>query len=142
MRRLAIFEIALPGLGFLEAAMQPQPNGQFLWHPGFHSIPDLPEALISGREDIYAQYMFRGAAYDQDAINPERVAHYVSELRAVGGLRAGMEYYQQWFTTAEQCKRHAETKLAMPVLALGGEAAPAAADDVFRHGGRGTSAVA
>jgi len=40
---LGIVEMALPGVGVMEQAMAPQPDGNFLWHMGFQSVPDLPE---------------------------------------------------------------------------------------------------
>ena len=36
-------------------------------------------------------------------------------------MRAGFEYYRAFPTTLEQNKDHANVKLQMPVLALGGE---------------------
>ncbi len=36
-------------------------------------------------------------------------------------MRAGLEHYRSFFENAEQNRKHAETRLKMPVLALGGE---------------------
>jgi len=47
VRALGIVEMALPGVGVMEQAMAPQPDGNFLWHMGFQSVPDLPELLIA-----------------------------------------------------------------------------------------------
>src|SRR5205823_6101509 len=122
VRRLAIFEMVLPGFGMMEGAMIPQPQGQFLWHMGFQSVPDVPEALIAGREDVYLGHIFASYAYDPSAVAPERMRRYVDAMRAVGALRAGLGYYTAYFETAAQNERHAEAMLAMPVLAMAGEA--------------------
>jgi pimeloyl-ACP methyl ester carboxylesterase len=122
VRAVAFFEMVLPGFGIMEGAMAPQPHGQFLWHMGFQSVPDLPFALIEGREDIYLGHIFQLYAYDPAAVRPERMQEYVDAMRQVGALRAGLEYYQAYFTTAAQNERHAGEKLAMPVLAMAGEA--------------------
>ncbi len=122
VRRLAIFEMVLPGFGIMEGAMAPQPQGQFLWHMGFQSVPDVPHALIAGREDVYLGHIFRSYAYDPAAVRPQRMQQYVDAMRQVGALRAGLEYYQAYFTSAAQNTHHAETKLTMPVLAMAGEA--------------------
>jgi pimeloyl-ACP methyl ester carboxylesterase len=122
VRRLAIFEMVLPGFGIMEGAMTPRENGQFLWHMGFQSVPDVPQAVIAGREDIYLGHIFEHYAYDPAAVQPVRMRRYVDAMRAVGALRAGLGYYQAYFTTASQNERHSKTKLAMPVLALAGEA--------------------
>jgi pimeloyl-ACP methyl ester carboxylesterase len=122
VRRLAIFEMVLPGFGMMEGAMVPQPNGQFLWHMGFQSVPGVPEALIAGREDIYLGHIFSTYAYDPSAVAPERMHRYVDAMKAVGALRAGLGYYQAYFESAAQNERHAESKLEMPILAMAGEA--------------------
>jgi pimeloyl-ACP methyl ester carboxylesterase len=122
VRRLAIFEMVLPGLGIMEQAMAPAPGGEFLWHMGFQSVPDVPHHLIAGREDVYLGHIFERYAYDPEAVRPERMRPYVDAMRAVGALRAGLGYYQAYFASAEQNACHAQRKLAMPVLAMAGEA--------------------
>ena len=122
VRHLGFFEMVLPGLGMLEQAMVPQPHGQFLWHLGFQSVPDIPAALISGREALYLGAFFERFAYDAHAVRPEVIRPYVEAMQAVGGLRSGMEYYVEYFKSAEQVKAHSASKLNMPVLAMAGEA--------------------
>jgi pimeloyl-ACP methyl ester carboxylesterase len=122
VRRLAIFEMVLPGFGMMEGAMVPQPGGDFLWHMGFQGVPDVPFALIQGREDEYLRWFFQQYAYDPSAVGPEAVAEYVRAQTHIGALRAGLGYYQAFFESAEQNTRHAETKLEIPVIAWGGEA--------------------
>ena len=122
VRRLAIFEMVLPGFGIMEQAMVPRPGGDFLWHMGFQSVPDVPFALIEGREDIYLGHIFEHYAYDRHAVRPERMRGYVEAMRQIGALRAGLGYYLDYFASAAQNERHAQVKLEMPVLAMGGEA--------------------
>jgi len=114
--------MVLPGFGIMEGAMIPAANGNFLWHMGFQSVPDVPFALIEGREDIYLNHIFQTYAYNREAVRPDRMTRYVDAMRGVGALRAGLGYYTSFFETAEQNQRHAETKLEMPVLAYAGEA--------------------
>jgi pimeloyl-ACP methyl ester carboxylesterase len=122
VRRLAIFEMVLPGFGIMENAMVPRSEGDFLWHMGFQSVPDVPFMLMAGREDLYLGHIFARYAYDPDAVRPERMRRYVDAMREAGALRAGLEIYQEYFATAAQNEQHGQTKLAMPVLAMGGEA--------------------
>jgi pimeloyl-ACP methyl ester carboxylesterase len=117
---LAFFEMVLPGLGIMEGAMSPQPQGQFLWHMGFQSVPDIPFTLISGHEREYLQWFFQYYAYDPTAITPADLDHYTAAMQQVGALRAGLELYQAFFTMGEQIKAHATDKLTIPVLAYGG----------------------
>ncbi|MFT4229857.1 MAG: alpha/beta fold hydrolase [Microbacterium sp.] len=120
--KLAIFEMVLPGFGLMEGAMTPQPGGNFLWHMAWQSVPDIPFALINGREDVYLRWFFEYYAYNPSAISPEEADLYIRAMTHVGALRAGLGYYESFFTSAAQNQEHQKTKLTIPVMAWGGEA--------------------
>lgn len=122
VRALGIVEMALPGVGVMEQAMAPAPGGNFLWHMGFQSVPDLPELLIAGKEKPYLRWFFEHFAYDPGAITAADLDVYVDAISQVGALRAGLAVYQDFFTTADQVAALAKTPLEIPVRAYGGEA--------------------
>ena len=122
VRALGIVEMALPGVGVMEQAMAPQPQGNFLWHMGFQSVPDLPELLIAGKEKPYLRWFFEHFAYDPAAITAADLDVYTDAITQVGALRAGLAVYQDFFTTADQVAALAKTPLEIPVRAYGGEA--------------------
>jgi pimeloyl-ACP methyl ester carboxylesterase len=119
---LGVVEMVLPGVGVMEQAMAPAPRGNFLWHMGFQSVPDLPELLIQGKERPYLQWFYEHFAYDPSAIGAADVEVYVDAITQVGALRAGLAVYQDYFTTAEQVGAYAKKPLAIPVRAFGGVA--------------------
>jgi pimeloyl-ACP methyl ester carboxylesterase len=119
---LGIVEMALPGVGVMEQAIAPAPQGNFLWHMGFQSVPDLPELLIAGKERPYLRWFFEHFAYDPSAITAADLDEYVSAITQVGALRAGLAVYQDFFTSADQVSELAKTPLEIPVRAYGGEA--------------------
>jgi pimeloyl-ACP methyl ester carboxylesterase len=120
--KLAIFEMVIPGVGIMEQAMVPQPGGQFLWHMGWQSVPDIPEMLLAGHLREYMQMFFTHYAGVPDAVSKESLDHYVELYSEAGALRAFMLYYQNFWIHAAQVKEHMRTKLPMPVLAYGGDA--------------------
>jgi pimeloyl-ACP methyl ester carboxylesterase len=122
VRALGIVEMALPGVGVMEQAMAPQPQGNFLWHMGFQSVPDLPELLIAGKEKPFLRWFFEHFAYDPGAITAADLEVYVDAITQVGALRAGLAVYQDFFTSADQVAALAKTPLEIPVRAYGGEA--------------------
>ena len=111
---LAVLEAGLPGVN--------EDHKKKLWHTRFHEIPDLPERLVAGREELYLSWFYREGAYDPSAIDAEARAEYLRCYSAAGGLRGGFEYYRARDTDAEHNREHAEEPLEMPVLALGGAA--------------------
>jgi pimeloyl-ACP methyl ester carboxylesterase len=122
VEKLAFFEMVVPGFGIMEGAMAPQPGGNFLWHMGFQSVPDIPFALIQGREELYLRWFFEHYAYDPTAVCAEDIEVYARAMTHVGALRAGLEYYKEFFTTAAQNEKHRERPLEIPVMAWAGEA--------------------
>jgi len=119
---LAVFEMMIPGTGGHEAGMVPKPGGDFFWHMGWHSVPEIPDALIRGKERLYLQYYYENFAYDPMAIGPEAIDQYVREITMIGALRANLRIYQEFWTDADQAQRHLlNGKLTIPVLAYGGE---------------------
>jgi pimeloyl-ACP methyl ester carboxylesterase len=90
------------------------------WWFSFHQTPDIPEMLTAGKEREYLSWFYK-FAYNPEAITQADIDRYVASYSAPGGMRAGFEYYRAFPITLEQNKDHANVKLPMPVLALGGE---------------------
>jgi pimeloyl-ACP methyl ester carboxylesterase len=117
VRKLAILDVTIPGDG--------SPNisqGGRRWHHAFHQTPDLPEALITGREDIYFGWFYRN--YGARPLPEADIAEYLRTYRQPGALRAGFSYYRAIpQDIADNETAAARLKLPMPVLALGGDRA-------------------
>ena len=119
VRKLAVLDVTIPGDG--------SPNisqGGRRWHHAFHQTPDLPEALVAGREDIYLGWFYRNYGHRPDAIPESDIAEYLRVYRQPGALRAGFAYYRAIpQDIADNETVAARFKLPMPVLALGGDSA-------------------
>lgn len=129
---LTIVDVVIPGDGgdFSEGGRR--------WHHQFHITPDLPEALVQGRERIYLQWFYQTFAYRPGAIDDEALDEFTRTYSQPGALRAGFNYYR---TIGQDAKANAALlatgfRLPMPVLALGGGVS-------YPHGrGRGDSVEA
>ena len=117
VRKLAILDVTIPGDG--------SPNisqGGRRWHHAFHQTPDLPEALIAGREDIYFTWFYRNYGARPDAMSQEDIDEYLRVYRQPGALRAGFSFYRAIpQDVADNAAIATSFKLPMPVLALGGD---------------------
>jgi pimeloyl-ACP methyl ester carboxylesterase len=116
VKKLAVMELTIPGFA--------PPGRPPIWWAIFHQIPDVPEALVDGKEMMYLSWFLRGLAYNPSAITQEDINEYVSHYSAPGGMRAGFEYYRAFPQDAIQNENYSKTKLPMPVLALGGAYIP------------------
>ncbi len=121
--KLVIMDYVFPGF------YPPNLEGVCCWWFSFHQTRDIPELLTAGNEREYLSWHYRGLAYNPEAINEADIDTYVSSYSAPGGMRAGFEYYRAFPINEEQNKVLSETKLQMPVLALGGDIYPALGGD-------------
>jgi pimeloyl-ACP methyl ester carboxylesterase len=113
VKGLAILEVPPPGPSFPSGTPAP-------WWVIFHQTPDVPEALVQGKEMEYLSWHYQNLAYNPAAITQAAISEYVSHYSAPGGMRAGFEYYRAFPQDAIQNMNYSKTKLTMPVLALGG----------------------
>jgi pimeloyl-ACP methyl ester carboxylesterase len=123
--KLVIMDFPFPG--FLPPVFGE--NGP--WWFAFYQVPDLPEALLQGKEREYISWFIKGLAYNPSAITEEDIDVFASHYSAPGGMRAGFEYYRSFPQDAKDNKELAATaKLTMPVLVLSGDIYPALGGDL------------
>jgi pimeloyl-ACP methyl ester carboxylesterase len=116
--KLVLMDAFLPGVGGWETIY----NDPAIWHFRFNG--STPEALVRGRERIYFEHFWNDFAADKHHSIPEadRVAYSAAYARP-GRMRAGWAYFVSFTQTARDFAKFAQTKLTMPVLAIGGERA-------------------
>jgi pimeloyl-ACP methyl ester carboxylesterase len=115
VKTLVVMDTAIPGF-----VPPPSWNGELpVWWVPFHQTPDVPEALVQGKETAYLSWHFQNLAYNQAAIAQADINEYVSHYSAPGGMRAGFEHYRAFPQDAIQNQNYSKTKLTMPVLAVG-----------------------
>jgi len=121
LTRLALLDIAPTYDVF---ATTDQASARVRWHWFFHQVPDLPEALTAGREDIYLRYLYRAWAYNPAAIEEEAIQEYLRCFRQAGAMRAAFDDYRAGATIDLQHDgADRDRKIAVPTLVLWGESA-------------------
>jgi pimeloyl-ACP methyl ester carboxylesterase len=123
VKRLVIMEYIFPGF------TPPQLEGKVWWFP-FHQTPDIPEALVDGKERMYLSWFYHNIAANPAAITPADIDEFVSHYSAPGGMRDGFNYFRAFPEDAVQNMNYSKTKLTMPVLAVGAGYIPAFGGDV------------
>ncbi|TEA21699.1 Soluble epoxide hydrolase [Colletotrichum sidae] len=68
-------------------------HGVQQFHFLFHSVPDLPEALVTGREEMYLSHLFDKLTHNRSAISEQDLqvpgsGHYVAEENPDGFVKA------------------------------------------------------
>lgn len=116
VQQLAIVDVVIPGCGgdFSQGGRR--------WHHQFHITPDLPEALVQGRERLYLRWFYQTFAFFPGAIGEADLDEYVRTYSQPGAMRAGFAYYRAIAEDAKANSAQLATgfRLPMPVLAVGG----------------------
>lgn len=114
--RWVVMDAPLPGLGNWDSVVKDQRT----WHFDFFG-PD-EERLVAGRERIYLDRFYNELSADPSHIDEETRAHYAalySRPLAIHDAFAQFAAFRQ--DALDNQKFLAEGKLAMPILAIGGE---------------------
>lgn len=114
--KLVVMDAFLPGVEGWEGVY----DNPAIWHFRFNG--PTPEALVRGRERIYFEYFWNDLAADRTRSLPtaDREA-YIAAYSRPGHMHSGWQYFVAWPQTAKDFAQLSQTKLAIPVLAIGGE---------------------
>jgi pimeloyl-ACP methyl ester carboxylesterase len=117
VRRLVLIDAPVPGVGPWDEVLK----NPLLWHFHFGG-PDM-ERLVAGRERIYLDRFWNDFAAHPDRIDEATRAHYAALYALPGAMHSGFAQFAAFDEDAIDNRAFlaAGGKLAMPVLALGGE---------------------
>jgi pimeloyl-ACP methyl ester carboxylesterase len=127
VKTLSFAEMLLSGLGLEERSFFTSENvlgqlksaGAWQWHIPFFWLPNVPEALITGKEREFWAPWIKAETWDPSAISDELIDDWIAHIKAPGGLRGVLETYRAAFRNAETNQRLAADKITMPVSAIG-----------------------
>lgn len=91
------------------------------WFFIFNNVPDLPEALISGREEVWLRFIFSTWTYNPELFSPEEIAVYTEAYSQPGALRGAFSDYRAGAEDVAQDKIDREHLIEVPTLVLWGE---------------------
>jgi len=118
VEKLALMDAFLPGV----AGWEPIYNNPGFWHFRFYG--PTPEALVKGRERTFFEHFWSGFAADPKRSIPEADRQaYTRAYSRPGRMAAGFAYFASFPKTATDFADLAKTRLAIPVLSIGGEKA-------------------
>lgn len=113
--RLAVMDAPVPGVGPWDSIVR----SPLLWHFDFGG-PDM-ERLVKGRERIYLDRFWNEFAGDRSKIDEATRRHYAKLYAAPGAMHAAFAQFRAIRQDAADNEKSAAVRLAMPVLAIGGE---------------------
>jgi pimeloyl-ACP methyl ester carboxylesterase len=115
VERLVVMDAPIPGIDPWSEILQ-SPG---VWHFNFHG-PDA-ERLVAGRERIYFDRIWNDFTGDPSKPDEATRNFFTATYAQPGGMRAGFAQFAAFSQDAKDNKIFEQTKLTMPVLAVGGE---------------------
>jgi pimeloyl-ACP methyl ester carboxylesterase len=113
--KLVVMDAPIPGIPPWDDIVR----NPLLWHFSFGG-PDA-ERLVAGRERIYLDRFWNEFAGDPSKIDEATRVHYAALYAQPGAMRAAFAQFRSFPTDITDNTASMATKLAMPVLAIGGE---------------------
>jgi pimeloyl-ACP methyl ester carboxylesterase len=115
--KLVVIDAPIPGIGPWEEILK----NPLLWHFRFGG-PDM-ERLVQGRERIYLDRFWNEFSADPKHFTEASREHYAALYALPGAMHSGFEQFHAFDQDAidNRAWEAAHGKLAMPVLALGGQ---------------------
>jgi pimeloyl-ACP methyl ester carboxylesterase len=123
LERLVVSEAVIAGVTPSPPLLVPGPLNERLWHLAFNRLPKVNEQLVTGREEIFFGAEFNGSA-GTHKLPTELVKYYVDTLASdPEALRGSFGQYRAFDASIAQNQQRKNTRLTLPVLAIGGEEA-------------------
>jgi pimeloyl-ACP methyl ester carboxylesterase len=117
--RLAVAEAPLPGISPSPPLFLPSALNEHLFHIMFNRLPTMNVELVHGREDLFFGFIFDVEAFKK--LPGAAVRIYIDDLAdSLASLSGSFGFYRALDTTTAQNIQRAQTKLTVPVLAIGG----------------------
>ena len=66
----------------------------FLWHFAFHSIPELPEKLVCGKEKEYFEFFYNAISKHPERITAQAKDYYIYAYSGSEQLKTGFNWYR------------------------------------------------
>jgi pimeloyl-ACP methyl ester carboxylesterase/uncharacterized protein (DUF302 family) len=115
VERLVVMDAPIPGIEPWSEILQ-NPG---VWHFNFRG-PDA-ERLVAGRERIYFDRIWNDFTGDPGQPDEATRNFFAATYAQSGGMRAGFAQFAAFSQDAQDNKVFEQTKLTMPVMAVGGE---------------------
>jgi len=115
VERLVVMDAPIPGIDPWSEILQ-NPG---VWHFNFHG-PDA-ERLVAGRERIYFDRIWNDFTGDPGKPDEATRNFFAATYAQPGRMRAGFAQFAAFSQDAKDNKVFEQTKLTMPVMAVGGE---------------------
>lgn len=125
VEKIVFTETAIPGFGFADGGDDDllkitAQSASSIWHFAAFMKPGMAEMLIRGHERQFVDAMVTESYTNPAAFSEDEADELTRWISSPTGLSSGIAYYRALFRDADDNRKLALNKLAMPVLVLNG----------------------
>ena len=117
LERAAILNVAIPGVAPWDDVVR----NPHIWHFAFHTVPQLPEELVSGRQMEYFRYFYNTISATPDGVSLQDRPTYVDAYSLPEALHTGFEWYRAFPQDAKDNEAVRGDVVRTPVLYVRGD---------------------
>lgn len=114
--RAIIASVVIPGIEPWSVVIA----NPYIWHFAFHTVPRLPEYLVTGNVAEYFDFFYDQLAANPARLTPEIRQRFVDAYTGPTALHTGFEWYRAFARDARSNQEH-HRETDLPVLYLRGE---------------------
>ncbi len=118
LRGIALIDGNIPGVS-LKSTIELEADNWRSFHFLFNAVPDLPEALLAGRERVLIEWFFRAkTASARQTFSQADIDEYERAYSMPGGLRGMLGYYRAVSEDIRIHREFAHHRIHVPLLAV------------------------
>ncbi|MDB5186133.1 MAG: alpha/beta hydrolase [Candidatus Saccharibacteria bacterium] len=116
LERAIIIDVAVPGIDPWDEVLR----NPHIWHFAFHTIPELPEKLVQGKQADYFDFFFDAMSLKPELITTESRERYAKAYTQPSALSTGFEWYRAFTQDKKDNTPAPSQSIQTPVLYLRG----------------------
>ena len=113
--KAVIMNTAVPGVPPWEEVKR----NPYIWHFAFFAIPELPEKVFEGKQDLLFNYFFNSITTNKEAFTEEKKRLYVAAYDSAVSMKTGFDWYRAFIQDEKENSKFVSVNI--PVLYLRGE---------------------
>ena len=113
--KAVIMNTAVPGV----APWEDVKRNPYIWHFAFFAIPELPEKVFTGKQDLLFDFFFNAITYNKQVFTEEKKKQYVEAYTSEISLKTSFDWYRAFFKDENDNAKF--LSIDLPVLYLKGE---------------------
>jgi len=113
--KAVIMNTAVPGV----APWEDVKRNPYIWHFAFFAIPELPEKVFTGKQDLLFEYFFNEITFNKQVFTEEKKRWYAQAYASDIALKTGFDWYRAFFKDEKDNTK--PIPVDVPILYLKGE---------------------